>query len=263
MSTLYTTPAGYPRTFSLADAAQITGLSVSNLRNHVARDILKHVGQIPLAGQERRFTVTGLVEIALIGELSAARYPVATAARLTESLIGFAYAKASLSGKGVKHASFAEYATDPGATSVHFDCHPGDWMIGPWASRNLSEPKIAVFLFEDNLSVIVGRRFADGWADVPKARFEALQSFYRTGGLLQSLPVGSPGTPMPKPRNADDPIFAEEWPVMGTLNITSVLCKIDKGIREKLGAAAQNTPTSHSYRSATIGSTRVARRAGR
>src|ERR1035437_4019359 len=58
-------PDGFPLTFNLPDAATLTGGSVSNLRNYVARDILKHVGQIPFAGQERRFTVTGLVEVAI------------------------------------------------------------------------------------------------------------------------------------------------------------------------------------------------------
>ena len=42
-------PDGFPIAFSLSHAAEVTGISVSRLRSYIARDILKHVGQIPPA----------------------------------------------------------------------------------------------------------------------------------------------------------------------------------------------------------------------
>ena len=66
-ATLEATPSSAE--FNLTDASKITGNTVASLRTRIARGLLNHVGDRPLAGDERRFPRTGIYEIALIDQL--------------------------------------------------------------------------------------------------------------------------------------------------------------------------------------------------
>lgn len=207
----YQQPDGLPLSVNLADAARISGASVASLRNYIARNVLRHVGRIPLAGAERRFSVSGLVEIGILTELVAARLPVTMASHVTESLIQYAYDIAFLSDK---FSPAKKRATSHSADTGYFDDHPNEWMIGKWKHRELKRPKIAIYFPGDPPRV--GKDLADGWGGIDRVRARTIRSFFGAidGGLLPAVPR-----------------------VMGTLNITEILCKIDSGIQEKFSTA--------------------------
>jgi len=60
---------GWPTSYNLTAAARIADTTVAAFRTRIARNLLRYIGQRPLSGAERRFSVAGIYEIALTDEL--------------------------------------------------------------------------------------------------------------------------------------------------------------------------------------------------
>jgi hypothetical protein len=222
----YTQPDGALITFSLNDAVAITGGSITRLRNHIARDILKYVGQVPLAGQERRFAVWGLYEIGLINALSEANYTLEEAATVVHAAF-----KRSL------EIGYLDYCQkDPEMTKPlsAIEGMPEYWLTGFWTHRKLTDPRIWVFgrLMGAKL---FGPRVAKGWQHVPAIAIELQKEVYQTvtPPVLESESLGRRSY-----RVADigdnHPSAHSALPVLGLLNVTAVLSSLDAAIEKHL-----------------------------
>jgi DNA-binding transcriptional MerR regulator len=75
------------REYTLQDASDAFGVPITVLRNYIARGILKHVGNVPLAGAKRTFSVSGMVEIGIVAQLSAQEIPLKQAALIASNNI--------------------------------------------------------------------------------------------------------------------------------------------------------------------------------
>lgn len=223
----YLQPDGFPITFSLNDAAAVTGISVSRLRNYIARDILKHVGQIPLAGQERRFAVWGLYEIGLIAALNEASYTLDDAAKIVHGAF-----MQSLT------AGYLRYCNDnPGQPTPEFDVArmegtPKYWLNGFWAHRDLLQP--AIWLFGNIHSMFFGPVVANGWQDIPAVAVKLQKDAYST--LTPAVADEINGVRSHRPATIDDTHTSAQSgiKVLGVLNVTAVLAEIDTAIEKHL-----------------------------
>jgi len=199
----YLQPDGFPVTFGLNDAARIFDTTTIRLRNYIARDILKHVGQVPLAGQERRFTVSGLFEIGIIDELS--DLGVSLASAVAEKTISLAYVAAFFRLK----TNRPEFNVDSASVVTHMDYNANDWMTGVWAHRDLNHPALLVFC-ADQMGVI-GLRIASGYGDIEATRAAILKANQPDGELFVN----------------------EKWPLLHVLNLTQILVRIDQAVADK------------------------------
>jgi hypothetical protein len=229
-------PDGFPLTFNLPDAATLTGGRVSNLRNYVARDILKHVGQIPYAGQERRFTVTGLVEVAIIDALSES-VSLPKASRVADCGLRMAYAAAILAGglpqEPTNPIPGADNVSDPAKypDTFPFDANPQYWFSGSqWEHSDLANPVFWVFAFEENGALCFN--VAYGWSDIKRASEEIAKQTFRV--LLPSVPWGAPATKMSSLPQPSEEYLQTAVPHVHFLNLTAILTKINHAIEEKL-----------------------------
>ena len=208
-------PDGFPLTFNLPDAAAMTGARVSALRTNIARKVLRHVGQPPFAGTERRFTVTGLVEAAIIDALSET-LPLDDASRVADHGLRTAFATAVLSGDLPKEAALAH--------DDIFDSNPQYWMKGrQWEHRDLSDPVFWVF------ALLTKKLFFDvalGWSDIKRASEEVAKQTYEA--LIASAPAGAAATETSK--ECVEAIVEH----VQLLNLTAILTKIDRAIEQKL-----------------------------
>lgn len=211
---------GLPLTFNLPDAARLTGTRITSLRNYIARGILKHVGRIPLAGDERRFNVTGLVEVAIIDALSESLV-LADASRVADHIFRMAYATAILNGS-MERQVWMGSSFPPDADAVRseqtfrdtflFDANPHHWMKGPqWEHDNLADPVFCVFALTGSNGLCFDVAF--GWEDVRRA-YSAVAS------QACSLP----------PSEA----LNTAVPHVQLLNLTAILTMIRQAIAEKL-----------------------------
>lgn len=192
---------GFPITFSLSDAAGVTGISVSRLRNYVARNILQHVGQIPLAGQERRFAVWGLYEIGLIAALNDADYTLDEAAKIVHAAF-----MQSLTAGYLLYCNEHSGQPTPAFEPAQIEAMPKYWLHGFWTHRDLTEP--AIWVFGHLHSMLFGPRAAQGWQDVPAVAVELQKEASST--------------------------FTPALKVLGLLNVTAVLAEIDAAIEAHL-----------------------------
>lgn len=228
-------PDGFPLTFNLPDAATLTGGRVSNLRNYVARDILKHVGQIPYAGQERRFTVTGLVEVAIIDALSGS-VSLPKASRVADYGLRTAYAAAILAGalpkEPINPIPDPDNVSDPSRypDTFPFDVNPQYWFRGAqWEHSDLSNPVFWVFAFLGNDALYFN--VAYGWSDIKRASEEIAKQSYCV--LLPSVPRGAPATALSSLPQPSKEYIQTSVPHVHFLNLTAILTKIDHAIEEK------------------------------
>jgi hypothetical protein len=223
----YLQPDGFPITFSLSDAAGVTGISVSRLRNYIARDILKHVGQIPLAGQERRFAIWGLYEIGLIAALNEANYTLEEAAKIVHN----AFMRSLTAG-------YLRYCNEhPGQPAPEFDVArmegtPKYWLSGFWTHRDLTEP--AIWVFGHLHSMFFGPNPAKGWRDVPAVAVELQKEAYST--VTPAVPDETSGGRSYQPAMINDnhPSAQSGLKVLGLLNVTAVLAEIDAAVEKHL-----------------------------
>lgn len=222
-----TQPNGSPITFSLSDAAAVTGISVSRLRNYIARDILKHVGQIPLAGQERRFAIWGLYEIGLISALNEANYTLDEAAKIVHSAFMHSLA-----------AGYLLFCNDhPGQPAPAFEvaeieAMPKYWLHGFWTHRDLTEP--AIWVFGYLRSMFFGPNPAKGWHDVPVVGVELQKEAYST--ITPAVPDETSGRRSYRPAliSNNHPKAQSGLKVLGLLNVTTVLAEIDAAVEAHL-----------------------------
>jgi hypothetical protein len=220
-------PDGSLITFSLSDAAAVTGISVSRLRNYIARDILKHVGQVPLAGQERRFAIWGLYEIGLISALNEANYTLDEAAKIVHNAFMQSLA-----------AGYLLYCNDhPGQPTPPFEvaqieAMPKYWLNGFWAHRELTDPAIWVFGYLH--STCFGPYTAKGWHDVPAVAVELQKEAYST--FTPAVPDETSGRRSYRPAliSTNHPKAQSGLKVLGLLNVTAVLAEIDAAIEAHL-----------------------------
>lgn len=223
----YLQPDGFPITFSLSDAAGVTGISVSRLRNYIARDILKHVGQIPLAGQERRFAIWGLYEIGLIAALNEANYTLDEAAKIVHAAF-----MRSLTAGYLRYCSEHPEQPTPAYDAVQVEGTPKYWLNGFWTHRDLTEP--AIWVFGHLHSMFFGPSPAKGWSDVPAVAVEVQKEAYST--ITPAVPNETSGGRSYRPAKINDnhPSAQSGLKVLGLLNVTAVLAEIDAAIEAHL-----------------------------
>jgi hypothetical protein len=220
-------PDGFPTTFSLSDAAGVTGISVSRLRNYVARNILQHVGQIPLAGQERRFAVWGLYEIGLIAALNDADYTLDEAAKIVHSAF-----MQSLTAGYLRYCNEHPEQPTPAFEPAQIEAMPKYWLNGFWTHRDLAEP--VIWVFGHLHSMFFGPRVAKGWHDVAAVAIELQKEAYST--ITPAVPDEVSGGRTHRPAKIDDnnPSAQSGLKVLGLLNVTAVLAEIDAAIEAHL-----------------------------
>jgi hypothetical protein len=251
----YVQADGFPTTFSLTDAAAITEVSVTRLRNYIARDILKHVGQIPLAGQERRFAVWGLYEIGLISALAESSYTLEQAAKVVHAAFNDSLTAGYLA-YSHEHPETVRPFTEAGLKS-HDPFHsieamPDYWLKGFWTHRALTNPAIWVFgRLMGTMSF--GPRVAKGWHDVPAVAIELQKEIYST--ITPAIPDETTGGRSQRPAkiNENHPSAHSGLKVLGLLNVTAVLTAIDAAVERHLAAsAALASPSAASLAGTTI-----------
>jgi hypothetical protein len=218
---------GFPITFSLNDAAEITNISVPRLRNYIARNILKHVGQIPLAGQERRFAVWGLYEIGLIAALNEANYTLEEAAAVVHA--AFAHSLA------VGYLVYSHKHPEMEGPAHNIEGMPEYWLNGFWEHRELTNPAIWVFGRLMGATPF-GPRVAKGWQDVPAVAIELQKEVYQTitAPVLEAETAGRKSY-RPAEINDNHPSAHSGLKVLGLLNVTAVLAPLDAAIEKHLG----------------------------
>ena len=153
------------------------------LRTRIARDLLHYVGQRPLAGAERRFTVAGIYEIALIDELERNGLTQAASSQVVKVLfdnqIRMALAMYVKNHPKVKRADEAR-----NLTCVEAD--PDLWIRpGALGQRDLARPQLMLFSYPDDYPEPL-IAMADGWDEVPKRAVE-FQRDVRTLGRSTPL----------------------------------------------------------------------------
>ncbi|HEU0139424.1 MAG TPA: hypothetical protein VFQ79_06935 [Bryobacteraceae bacterium] len=211
---------GFPLTFNLPDAAAMTGARVPALRTYIARNILNHVGQFPLAGQERRFTVTGLVEVGIVDAL-AESLSLAAASKVADYGLEAAFSVARLCGAD---------------SHENFDQKPELWMNGPqWDHRDLANPVFWAFVLNENNNV-AGFDVAFGWSDIGRACKDVAKQTFRV--TLPSVPWGGPATQVSSLPQPSEEFIGTATPHVHVLNLTAILTKIDRAISEKQGTAS-------------------------
>lgn len=232
-------PDGFPVTFNLLNAAALTGESISTLRNNIARGILQHVGQIPFAGQERRFTVTGLLEIAIINALTES-LPLQRASVFADTFLRRDFSDALLDGRisrTLDHAITLPEAVEvlnrsEFADTFIFDCNPHQWMKGPkWEDRDLSNPWLIVFLIDAQFGEPhFHMATVKGWQEIEGAYVKLAR--YAVPVLLTSVERGQPGQTMEEilPRAE---VAMQHYPHMQVLNLTAILARIDQAIEQR------------------------------
>jgi hypothetical protein len=220
-------PDGFPTTFSLSDAAAVTNISVSRLRNYVARNILQHVGQIPLAGQERRFAVWCLYEIGLIAALNDADYTLDEAAKIVHNAF-----MRSLTAGYLRYCNEHPEQPTPAFDAAQVEAMPKYWLNGFWTHRDLTEP--AIWVFGHLHSMVFGPSPAKGWHDVPAVAIELQKEVYST--ITPTVPDEVSGERTHRPAKiGDNHAFPQSGlKVLGLLNVTAVLAEIDAAIEAHL-----------------------------
>jgi hypothetical protein len=223
----YLQPDGFPITFSLSDAAAINGISVSRLRNYIARDILKHVGQIPLAGQERRFAIWGLYEIGLIAALNEANYTLDEAAKIVHSAF-----MRSLNVGYLNYCNEHPEQPTPAYDAAQVEAMPKYWLTGFWTNRSLTEP--AIWVFGHLHSMFFGPRPSKGWHGVSAVAIELQKEAYSTVTPAVLDETSGERNYRPAIINDNHPSAQSGIKVLGLLNVTAVLAEIDAAIEEHL-----------------------------
>lgn len=218
---------GFPITFSLSNAAEVTGISVSRLRNNIARDILKHVGQIPLAGQERRFAIWGLYEIALIAALNESNYTLDEAAEIVHAAIAH-----SLAAGYLHYCHGHPESPTPAFEPAQVEAMPKCWLKGFWTHRELTEP--AIWVFGHLHSMFFGPRAAKGWHDVPAVAVDLQKEAYST--ITPPVPDETSGGRRCRPAKINDnhPSAQSGLKILGLLNVAAVLAEIDAAVEAHL-----------------------------
>lgn len=162
--------------------------------------ILQHVGQIPLAGQERRFAVWGLYEIGLIAALNDADYTLDEAAKIVHAAF-----MQSLTAGYLLYCNENPGQPTPAFEPAQIEAMPKYWLNGFWTHRDLAEP--AIWVFGHLHSMFFGPRVAKGWHDVSAVAIELQKEAYSTITPAQS-----------------------GLKVLSLLNVTAVLTEIDAAI---------------------------------
>jgi hypothetical protein len=217
----------------LTAAARIADTTVAALRTRIARELLRYIGQRPLAGEERRFTVAGIYEIALIDELERNGLTQAAASKVVHVLfdnqIRVALAMYLKDRPKIKRS-------DEARNLACIEADPDLWIRpGALGRRDLTRPQLALFSYpEDYPEPLVV--MADGWQGVPQGAVN-FQRDVRT--LHRSTPEeareflkqGQPYLP------EDHPDVQSGITVFHILNITAVLTRVDERISDYMAGA--------------------------
>jgi hypothetical protein len=224
---------GWPTSFNLTAAAWIAETTVAALRTRIARNLLHYIGQRPLAGAERRFTVAGIYEIVLIDELERNGLTQVAASQVIGVLFD-RQIRVSLRMYLKEHPEI-----DPSNETQNLACVEADpdlWIRpGALGNRAAIRPQLLLFSYPDDYPVPL-ITVADGWDAVPQQAVY-LQRDVRTLGrstpqeAREFLKVGPP-------------YLAETHPdvqsgisVFHILNITSVLTRVDERISDYMAGA--------------------------
>ena len=224
---------GWSTSFNLPAAARIAETTVAALRTRIARNLLHYIGQRPLAGAERRFTVAGIYEIALIDELERNGLTQAASSQVVRVLFG-----------NQIRVSLALYLRDhpkmePSDEARNLACIEADpdlWIRpGALGKRDVTRPQLMLFSYPDDYPEPL-ITMADGWDEVPQ-RAVNFQRDVRTLGrsthqeAREFLKAGQPYLP----ENHHD--VQSGISVFHILNITSVLARVDERVSDYMAGA--------------------------
>jgi hypothetical protein len=159
---IHTQADGFPVTFNFHNAASISGISPTTLRSYLHRELLRHVGQTPLAGQERRFTVTGLIEVALVERFAASGLPLTLASQFADAVLRQSFALVTKGDIGklddeqaFSFSRFMKILHDPTADLTVFDQNPRYFMNQEmWSHRDWQEPFVILASQRTNGGVV-------------------------------------------------------------------------------------------------------------
>jgi hypothetical protein len=225
---------GWASSFNLPAAARIAETTVAALRTRIARNLLHYIGQRPLAGAERRFTVAGIYEIALIDELERNGLTQAASSQVVRVLF-----------ENQIRVSLALYLRDhpkmgPSDEARNLACIEADpdlWIRpGALGKRDVTRSQLMLFSYPDDYPEPL-ITMADGWDEVPQ-RAVSFQRDVRTLG--RSTPQEAreflkAGQPVPFPENHLD--VQSGISVFHILNITSVLARVDERVSDYMAGA--------------------------
>jgi hypothetical protein len=219
---------GWSTSFNLTAAARLSETTVPALRTRIARNLLNHVGQRPLAGEERRFTVAGVYEIALIDELERNGLTQTAASKVVHVLfdqeIRIALALYLKEHPKVKRS-------DEAHNLACIEADPDIWIRpGALGKRDLSRPQLMLFSYpEDYPEPLIA--MADGWEQVPD-RAVNFQRDVRTLGRstpAEARELAKKGQPYLPEKHPD---VQSGISVFHILNITAVLVRVDHRIAD-------------------------------
>jgi hypothetical protein len=224
---------GWPTSFNLTAAARIADTTVAALRTRIARNLLRYIGQRPLAGEERRFTVAGIYEIALIDELERNGLTQAVASKVVGVLFDREI-RVALALYLREHPKIKR--SDEARNLACIEADPDLWIRhGALGRRDITRPQLMLFTYpEDYPEPLI--TMADGWEQVPE-RAVNFQRDVRTLGrstpaeAREFLKKGQPYLP------EKHPDVQSGIPVFHILNITAVLTRVDERISDYLGGA--------------------------
>ena len=214
---------GWPTSFNLTAAARIADTTVAALRTRIARNLLRYIGQRPLAGEERRFTVAGIYEIALIDELERNGLTQAAASQVVRVVFDNQI-RIALAGYLKDHKKIKP--SDEARNLACIEADPDLWIRpGTLGLRDLARPQLMIFSHPDDYPEPLVA-MADGWEDVPQ-RAVNFQRDVRTLGrstpaeASEFLKKGYPFLPEKHPE------VQSGISVFHILNITAVLTRVD------------------------------------
>lgn len=168
--------------YALNDAAEITGNTVASLRTRIARNLLRHVGNRPLAGAERRFSIGGMYEIALIDELERNGLTQSDASRVVDFFIHRQILNGALNYWPGKDGFFTPDEV------AHLEALPQFWVKGgALDSGDSAAPNLLAFVIRKG-QYFTPTATAKGWAELSQA-IETLLTFEPTPSVVHVVNV--------------------------------------------------------------------------
>jgi hypothetical protein len=223
---------GWPTSFNLTAAARIAETTVAALRTRIARNLLHYMGQRPLAGDERRFTVAGIYEIALIDELERNGLTQAAASQVVKVLFDQEIRVALALYARDKEIKLSD--VERNVSCIEAD--PDLWIRpGALGRRDLTRPQLVLFCYPEDCPEPL-TTMADGWVELPQ-RAVNFQRDVRTLGrstpqeAREYLKAGQPYLP------DNHPEVQSGITVFHILNITAVLTRVDERISDYMAGA--------------------------
>lgn len=152
---------------TLTEASRVTGFSITDLYNSLARGALRFVGSNPGSGRRRAFGRVGLTEIALLKALQDCGLTLQSAAQVIQ--VGFMACRNVELVRQIKDGNSAEDVIR------QLDSSPESWLSGPldYNNADLNRPVLWVIVIDSAIGPTVQN--SDGWDKLPSVIESTMQ----------------------------------------------------------------------------------------